>query len=73
MIEPKHSRLSVRRQCELVGLNRASYYAVIPIFGFAISMIVVNITNRKTVNIFVLPKILRNITIYSLFTLRTIF
>jgi putative transposase len=26
MIEPKHPALSVRRQCELVGLNRASYY-----------------------------------------------
>lgn len=26
MIEPNHPSLSVRRQCELVGLNRASYY-----------------------------------------------
>jgi putative transposase len=26
LIEPGHERLSVRRQCELVGLNRASYY-----------------------------------------------
>jgi putative transposase len=25
-IEPEHPRLSVRRQCELVGLNRASWY-----------------------------------------------
>lgn len=27
MIEPGHSRLSVRRQCELIGLNRSSWYA----------------------------------------------
>lgn len=26
MIEPHHPNLSIRRQCELVGLNRASYY-----------------------------------------------
>ena len=26
MIEPGHPTLSIRRQCELVGLNRASYY-----------------------------------------------
>jgi putative transposase len=26
MIESGHSRLSVRRQCELIGLNRASWY-----------------------------------------------
>lgn len=26
MIEPSHPNLSIRRQCELVGLNRASYY-----------------------------------------------
>lgn len=26
MIEPDHRSLSIRRQCELVGLNRASYY-----------------------------------------------
>lgn len=26
MIEPHHPELSIRRQCELVGLNRASYY-----------------------------------------------
>ncbi|MBA3534977.1 MAG: IS3 family transposase [Ardenticatenales bacterium] len=26
MIEPTHAQLSIRRQCELVGLNRASYY-----------------------------------------------
>lgn len=26
MIEPGHPELSIRRQCELVGLNRASYY-----------------------------------------------
>lgn len=26
MIEPEHQALSIRRQCELVGLNRASYY-----------------------------------------------
>ena len=26
MIEPTHPELSVRRQCELVGLNRASFY-----------------------------------------------
>ena len=26
MIEPGHQQLSIRRQCELVGLNRASYY-----------------------------------------------
>jgi putative transposase len=26
MIEPDHVGISVRRQCELVGLNRASYY-----------------------------------------------
>ena len=26
MIELKHERLSVRRQCELIGLNRASLY-----------------------------------------------
>jgi putative transposase len=26
MIEPNHPELSIRRQCELVGLNRASYY-----------------------------------------------
>lgn len=25
-IEPGHAFLSVRRQCELLGLNRASYY-----------------------------------------------
>jgi putative transposase len=25
-IEPKHGRLSVRRQCELLGLNRSSWY-----------------------------------------------
>jgi len=26
MIEPNHPTLSIRRQCELVGLNRATYY-----------------------------------------------
>ena len=26
MIEPKNTQLSIRRQCELLGLNRASYY-----------------------------------------------
>jgi putative transposase len=26
LIEPDHPRLSVRRQCELLGLNRSSYY-----------------------------------------------
>ena len=26
MIEPNHRRLSVRRQCELIGLSRSSYY-----------------------------------------------
>ena len=26
MIEPKHPKLSVVRQCELLGLARASYY-----------------------------------------------
>ena len=26
MIEPNHLELSIRRQCELVGLNRATYY-----------------------------------------------
>lgn len=26
MIEPGHAQVSVRRQCELLGLNRASYY-----------------------------------------------
>jgi len=26
MIEPKHRRLSVRRQCDLIGLPRSSYY-----------------------------------------------
>ena len=26
MVEPNNSQLSIRRQCELLGLNRASYY-----------------------------------------------
>ena len=26
MIEPKHERISISRQCELIGLPRASYY-----------------------------------------------
>lgn len=26
MIEPFHSEISIRRQCELIGLNRSSYY-----------------------------------------------
>jgi len=26
MIEPGHPEISIRRQCELMGLNRASYY-----------------------------------------------
>ncbi len=26
MIEPNHSRISVVRQCELLGLSRSSYY-----------------------------------------------
>lgn len=26
MIEPNHKRLSLRRQCELIGLPRSSYY-----------------------------------------------
>ena len=26
MIEPEHPQLSVRRQCELVGLNRSTFY-----------------------------------------------
>ena len=26
MIEPNHPELSVRRQCDLIGLNRATYY-----------------------------------------------
>ena len=28
MIEPGHEEISIRRQCELVGLNRASYYYI---------------------------------------------
>jgi putative transposase len=31
MIEPDHSRLSVRRQCTLIGVNRASWYAPAPL------------------------------------------
>ena len=27
MIEPNHSTLSIRRQCALIGLNRATWYA----------------------------------------------
>ena len=26
LIEPRHPALSIRRQCELVGLNRATFY-----------------------------------------------
>ena len=26
LVEPEHPDLSIRRQCELLGLNRASYY-----------------------------------------------
>ena len=26
LVEPEHPEISVRRQCELLGLNRASYY-----------------------------------------------
>jgi putative transposase len=26
LIEPKHAWLSVRRQCELLGINRSSWY-----------------------------------------------
>ena len=26
MIEPNHPKLSVKRQCELIGLSRPSYY-----------------------------------------------
>jgi len=26
MIEPKHTQISIRRQCELVGLNRSTFY-----------------------------------------------
>ncbi len=26
MIEPHHPKLSIRRQCQLIGLNRATYY-----------------------------------------------
>jgi putative transposase len=26
LIEPSNSHLSIRRQCELLGLNRSSYY-----------------------------------------------
>jgi len=26
LIEPTNSQISIRRQCELIGLNRASYY-----------------------------------------------
>lgn len=26
MIEPKHPGISIRRQCELIGLNRSSFY-----------------------------------------------
>ncbi len=28
MVEPEHSHLSVRRQCELLGLNRSTYYRI---------------------------------------------
>ena len=28
MIEPEHEEISIRRQCELVDLNRASYYYI---------------------------------------------
>ena len=27
MIEPNHAELSIRRQCQLVGLSRSSWYA----------------------------------------------
>lgn len=27
MIEPDHPRLTIRRQCELVGISRSTYYA----------------------------------------------
>ncbi len=31
LIEPQHPELSIRRQCALLGLNRASYYyAAVP-------------------------------------------
>lgn len=26
LVEPDHHHLSIRRQCELLGLNRSSYY-----------------------------------------------
>ena len=26
LVEPAHARISVRRQCELLGLNRSSFY-----------------------------------------------
>ena len=26
MIEPNHADISIRRQCELIGMNRATYY-----------------------------------------------
>jgi putative transposase len=28
MIEMNHPTLSIRRQCQLIGLNRASYYYI---------------------------------------------
>ena len=27
MIEPDHPRLTIRRQCELVGIGRSTFYA----------------------------------------------
>jgi len=30
MVEPQHPDISARRQCELLGLNRATFYRLMP-------------------------------------------
>ena len=46
MIEPHHPELSIRRQCELIGLNRSTYYWQ-PALETELNMILMDLIDKE--------------------------